>query len=80
MRGWDRTADCRHTCAAAAAAAAAVLQKAGVPTVPGSEGLIADEKDAVKVSKEVGLPLMIKATAGERGNGQGGGACCVCGE
>lgn len=35
-----------------------------MPTVPGSEGLIADEKDAVKVAKEVGFPLMIKATAG----------------
>jgi acetyl-CoA carboxylase biotin carboxylase subunit len=41
-----------------------LLQKAGVPTVPGSEGLIGDDKDAVRVAKEVGFPLMIKATAG----------------
>lgn len=40
------------------------VQKAGVPTVPGSEGLVADEADAVKVAREVGFPLMIKATAG----------------
>jgi len=45
------------------------MKKAGVPTVPGSEGLIADEKDAVKVAKEVGFPLMIKATAGGGGRG-----------
>jgi biotin carboxylase len=49
------------------------LQKAGVPTVPGSEGLVADEKDAVKVAKEVGFPLMIKATAGGWVGGFGGG-------
>jgi biotin carboxylase len=36
-----------------------------VPTVPGSEGLIADEKDALAVAEVVGFPLMIKATAGE---------------
>jgi acetyl/propionyl-CoA carboxylase alpha subunit len=55
-----------YSAAGAAAVAVCVCapQKAGVPTVPGSEGLIADEKDAVKVAKEVGFPLMIKATAG----------------
>eukprot|EP00879_Flechtneria_rotunda_P028790 GHRR01031014.1.p1 GENE.GHRR01031014.1~~GHRR01031014.1.p1 ORF type:complete len:366 (+),score=124.49 GHRR01031014.1:1276-2373(+) len=45
------------------------MKKAGVPTVPGSEGLIADDKEAVEVAKEVGFPLMIKATAGGGGRG-----------
>ncbi|KAF6264929.1 biotin carboxylase [Scenedesmus sp. NREL 46B-D3] len=45
------------------------MKKAGVPTVPGSEGLIADEKDALAVSEVVGFPLMIKATAGGGGRG-----------
>jgi Carbamoyl-phosphate synthase L chain, ATP binding domain len=45
------------------------VQSAGVPTVPGSEGLIKDEADAIKVAREVGFPVMIKATAGGGGRG-----------
>ncbi|WIA31568.1 hypothetical protein OEZ86_002456 [Tetradesmus obliquus] len=45
------------------------MKKAGVPTVPGSEGLIQDEKDALAVADVVGFPLMIKATAGGGGRG-----------
>ena len=56
---------CMHVAAAAAAVCLCVLQKAGVPTVPGSEGLIADDKDAMRVAEQIGFPLMIKATAGE---------------
>lgn len=41
------------------------LQKAGVPTVPGSEGLITNDTEAMEVAKAVGFPLMIKATAGQ---------------
>ncbi len=37
-----------------------------MPCVPGSEGLIKDEADCLKVVEEIGLPVMIKATAGER--------------
>lgn len=44
-------------------------QKAGVPTVPGSEGLISGEKEALEVANVVGFPLMIKATAGGGGRG-----------
>jgi hypothetical protein len=40
------------------------LQKASVPCVPGSLGLIKDEADCLKVVGEIGLPVMIKATAG----------------
>ena len=43
--------------------------KAGVPTVPGSEGLLEDLKHAKKSAKEVGYPVMLKATAGGGGKG-----------
>lgn len=43
------------------------MKAAGVPTVPGSDGLITDDKDAMAVAGKVGFPLMIKATAGGRG-------------
>ena len=44
------------------------MVKAGVPVVPGS-GLIIDEADALKKIKEIGLPVMVKATAGGGGKG-----------
>ena len=43
--------------------------KAGVPTVPGSEGLLEDIKHAKKSAKEIGYPVMMKATAGGGGKG-----------
>jgi acetyl-CoA carboxylase biotin carboxylase subunit len=42
---------------------------AGVPVVPGSDGLIKDLKQAQKVAAEVGYPVMLKATAGGGGKG-----------
>ncbi|MDT8394218.1 MAG: acetyl-CoA carboxylase biotin carboxylase subunit [Bacteroidales bacterium] len=42
--------------------------EAGIPVVPGS-GLISDEKDAVKKIMEIGLPVMVKASAGGGGKG-----------
>ena len=42
---------------------------AGVSTVPGYMGLITDAEDAVKISREVGYPVMIKASAGGGGKG-----------
>ncbi len=42
---------------------------AGVPVVPGSEGLITDAKDAKKFAKKIGYPIMLKATAGGGGKG-----------
>lgn len=45
------------------------MTKAGVPVVPGSEGLIKDTKQAAKVAKEIGYPVIIKATAGGGGKG-----------
>lgn len=49
--------------------AKATMLKAGVPCVPGSEGLLADLADAKKTALEVGYPVMIKATAGGGGKG-----------
>jgi propionyl-CoA carboxylase alpha chain len=42
---------------------------AGVSTVPGYMGLIADADEAVKISREIGYPVMIKASAGGGGKG-----------
>ena len=41
----------------------------GVPTIPGSEGLITDLKSALKTAKQIGYPVIIKATAGGGGKG-----------
>ncbi len=43
--------------------------EAGVSTVPGHMGLIADADEAVKIAREVGYPVMIKASAGGGGKG-----------
>ncbi len=45
------------------------MQNAGVPTVPGSNGLLADEQEAIAVAYDIGYPVMIKATAGGGGRG-----------
>ena len=46
-----------------------IAQDAGVSTVPGYMGLIADADEAVKISTEIGYPVMIKASAGGGGKG-----------
>ncbi|MBT8237186.1 MAG: acetyl-CoA carboxylase biotin carboxylase subunit, partial [Croceitalea sp.] len=51
------------------ATAKETMKKAGVPTIPGSEGLLKDVADAKKVAKKMGYPVMIKATAGGGGKG-----------
>ncbi len=45
------------------------MKKAGVPTVPGSDGLIPDLKTGLKNAKQIGYPVIIKATAGGGGRG-----------
>ena len=45
------------------------MKKAGVPVVPGSEGTLSDIHEAKKIAKEIGLPVIIKATAGGGGRG-----------
>src|SRR5206468_2097673 len=44
-------------------------QKTGVPVVPGSEGLVADEKEALRLAHSMGYPVLIKAEAGGGGRG-----------
>ncbi|HMW34196.1 acetyl-CoA carboxylase biotin carboxylase subunit [bacterium] len=45
------------------------MKKAGVPVVPGSDGIVRDIKHAREIMKEAGLPVIIKATAGGGGRG-----------
>ena len=51
------------------ATAKATMKAAGVPTIPGSEGLIKDFVQCKKLAKKVGYPVMLKATAGGGGKG-----------
>ena len=51
------------------ATAKMTMKAAGVPCVPGSEGIIADFEECKKLAKEVGYPVMLKATAGGGGKG-----------
>ncbi len=44
-----------------------LARKAKVPTVPGSEGEVDDEKQALKIAREIGYPVIIKAAAGGGG-------------
>ena len=46
-----------------------LANKAGVNTVPGYLGVIADDDEAVKIAAEIGYPVMIKASAGGGGKG-----------
>lgn len=50
-------------------AARETMQLAGVPIVPGSDGLVADEEEALTVAEQIGFPVIIKATAGGGGKG-----------
>jgi acetyl-CoA carboxylase biotin carboxylase subunit len=50
------------------------MKKAGVPTIPGSDGLLENVEHAKKVAKEMKYPVIIKATAGG-----GGKECVLCG-
>src|SRR6185369_8892355 len=47
----------------------ALAKKAGVPTPPGSDGIVDSEQDALVVAKKIGYPVMIKAVAGGGGRG-----------
>ena len=51
------------------ATAKETMIRSGVPVVPGSDGIVEDFKEAQKVAKEIGFPLIIKATAGGGGRG-----------
>ncbi|MCX5751295.1 MAG: acetyl-CoA carboxylase biotin carboxylase subunit [Candidatus Saganbacteria bacterium] len=45
------------------------VSRVGVPTTPGSKGIITDEKEALKAAEKIGFPVIIKATAGGGGKG-----------
>lgn len=45
------------------------MKKAGVPTIPGSDGLLESIEEGIKLSKKIGYPVIIKATAGGGGKG-----------
>jgi acetyl-CoA carboxylase biotin carboxylase subunit len=49
--------------------AKATMQAVGVPTIPGSEGLLANPAEAAVLAERMGYPVMIKATAGGGGRG-----------
>lgn len=51
------------------ATAKMTMKEAGVPCIPGSEGLLENFEDAEKTAKEAGYPVMLKATAGGGGKG-----------
>ena len=44
-------------------------KEAGIPCVPGSDGAVASEEDALRLAEEMGYPVLIKATAGGGGKG-----------
>ena len=45
------------------------MERVGVPTVPGSKGLLVDVQEAFKLADDIGYPVIIKATAGGGGRG-----------
>ncbi|QQE76973.1 acetyl-CoA carboxylase biotin carboxylase subunit [Alicyclobacillus sp. SO9] len=51
------------------AVAKETMKAAGVPTVPGSDGLVSDVEEAVSIARDIGYPVIIKATAGGGGKG-----------
>lgn len=51
------------------ATAKATMKKAGVPTIPGSEGLLESIKEGIKIANKIKYPVILKATAGGGGRG-----------
>jgi acetyl-CoA carboxylase, biotin carboxylase subunit len=51
------------------ATARRTMMDSGVPTVPGSEGIVSDPAEAERLAREIGFPLMVKASAGGGGKG-----------
>src|SRR3954466_10112436 len=46
-----------------------LAKSAGVPTIPGSDGPVTSQEDALAIAHKIGFPVMIKATAGGGGRG-----------
>ncbi len=51
------------------ASAKATMKKAGVPTIPGSDGLLKNIKEGIKIANKIKYPVILKATAGGGGKG-----------
>ncbi|MCE2786770.1 MAG: acetyl-CoA carboxylase biotin carboxylase subunit [Sphingobacteriales bacterium] len=51
------------------ASAKDTMKKAGVPVIPGSDGLLENAAEGIKLAKDIGYPVIIKATAGGGGRG-----------
>ncbi len=51
------------------ATAKETMKKAGVPTIPGSDGLLKSKEEGLKIANEIGYPVILKATAGGGGKG-----------
>ena len=49
--------------------AKATMKSAGVPVIPGSEGLLESVEEGKALAKEIGYPVIVKATAGGGGRG-----------
>jgi acetyl-CoA carboxylase, biotin carboxylase subunit len=49
--------------------ARAAMKKAGVPILPGSDGIVANEGEALEWAKQIGFPVIVKASAGGGGRG-----------
>jgi acetyl-CoA carboxylase biotin carboxylase subunit len=50
-------------------AAKRAAREAGIPCVPGSDGAVANEADAIRIAKDIGFPVLVKAAAGGGGRG-----------
>lgn len=46
-----------------------LMEKADIPVVPGSKGIVKNEEEAIAIAKEIGYPVMIKASSGGGGKG-----------
>ena len=51
------------------ATAKATMKAAGIPTIPGSEGIVESFEEALKIGNKIGYPIMLKATSGGGGKG-----------
>ncbi len=45
------------------------MREAGIPIIPGSDGVVEDDREALKVAREIGFPVIVKASAGGGGKG-----------
>src|SRR6187401_2759518 len=45
------------------------MRSAGLPVIPGSDGAVTDEKEAIRIADEIGYPVIIKAASGGGGRG-----------